>query len=48
LPGLLPDRGERFAVDEQLRALWDQEWVLYLLVGLLGFEWLIRKLLRLA
>jgi hypothetical protein len=48
LPGLLPDRGERFAVDEQLRALWDQEWVLYLLVGLLGFEWVIRKLLRLA
>jgi hypothetical protein len=48
LPGLLPDRGERFAVDEQLRALWDHEWVLYLLVGLLGFEWVIRKLLRLA
>jgi hypothetical protein len=48
LPGLLPDRGERFSVDEQLRALWDQEWVLYLLVGLLGFEWVIRKLLRLA
>jgi len=48
LPGLLPDRGERFAVDEQLRALWDQEWVLYLLLGLLGFEWVIRKLLRLA
>ncbi len=48
LPGLLPDRGERFAVDEQLRALWDQEWVLYLLVGLLGSEWVIRKLLRLA
>ena len=48
LPALLPDRGERFAVDEQLRPLWDQEWVLYLLVGLLGFEWVIRKLLRLA
>ena len=29
-------------------ALWDQQWVLYLLVGLLGFEWVIRKLLRLA
>jgi hypothetical protein len=48
LPGLLPDRGERFAVDEQLRALWDRQWVLYLLVGLLGVEWLTRKLLRLA
>ena len=48
LPALLPDRGERFAVDEQLRALWDRQWVLYLLVGLLGVEWLTRKLLRLA
>jgi Mg-chelatase subunit ChlD len=48
LAALLPDRGERFAVDEQLRALWDREWVLYLLVGLLGSEWVIRKLLRLA
>jgi hypothetical protein len=48
LSALLPDRGERFAVDEQLRALWDREWVLYLLVGLLGVEWVIRKLLRLA
>jgi hypothetical protein len=48
LPGLLPDRGERFAVDEQVRALWDRQWVLYLLVGLLGVEWLTRKLLRLA
>jgi hypothetical protein len=48
LPALLPDRGERFAVDEQLRALWDHEWVLYLLVGLLGSEWIIRKILRLA
>jgi von Willebrand factor type A domain len=48
LPSLLQDRGERFAVDEQLRALWDRQWVLYLLVGLLGLEWLTRKLLRLA
>jgi hypothetical protein len=48
LPALLPDRGERFAVDEQLRALWDRQWVLYLLVGLLGVEWLTRKLLRMA
>jgi hypothetical protein len=48
LPALLPDRGERFSVDEQLRALWDQEWVLFSLVGLLGCEWVVRKLLRLA
>ena len=48
LPALLPDRSERFAVDEQLRALWDREWVLFLLVGLLGVEWVTRKLLRLA
>jgi hypothetical protein len=48
IPSLLPDRSERIPIDEQLRTLWDQEWVLYALVGLLGCEWLIRKLLRLA
>jgi hypothetical protein len=27
---------------------WDEAWVMYLLVGLLGLEWLTRKLLKLA
>ena len=48
LPALLPNRSERVAIDERLRSLWDREWVLYLLVGLLACEWLTRKLLRLA
>lgn len=48
LAGLLPSKGEPFLVDERLRTLWDRQWVMYLLVGLLSLEWLIRKLLKLA
>jgi hypothetical protein len=48
LPGLLPNRGEQFYIPERLRTLWDREWVMYLLVGLLSVEWLTRKLLKLA
>jgi hypothetical protein len=48
LPALLPPRGEPFTIEERLRTLWDREWVLYLLVGLLSVEWLTRKLLKLA
>ena len=32
----------------QVKDLWDVWWVLGLAVGLLGLEWLTRKLLRLA
>jgi len=48
LPGLFPDRGEQFYVPERLRTLWDREWVMYLLAGILSAEWLTRKLLKLA
>ena len=48
LPALLPDRTRTVTIDERLRALWDRTWVLALLVGLLGVEWLTRKLARLA
>jgi hypothetical protein len=48
LPKLLPNHGEEFLVDERLRTLWDRDWVLYILVGLLSAEWLTRKLLKLA
>ena len=48
LPGLLPNRGEQFYIPERLRTLWDRDWVMYLLVGLLSVEWLTRKLLKLA
>lgn len=45
---LFPPQGEEFLVDERLRTLWDRNWVLWLLVGLLSAEWLTRKLLKLA
>ena len=48
LPALLPNRGELFFIPERLRTLWDRDWVMYLLVGLLSVEWLTRKLLKLA
>jgi hypothetical protein len=48
LPGLLPSKGEPFTIDERLQTLWDRDWVMYLLVGLLSLEWLARKLLKLA
>lgn len=48
LPELLPPRGEPFMIDERLQTLWDRGWVMYLLVGLLSLEWLLRKLLKLA
>jgi hypothetical protein len=48
LPPLLPHRGELFKVDERLRTLWDRQWVMYVLVGLLSLEWLSRKLLKLS
>ena len=48
LPALLPDRGEQVPIDERLKTLWDRGWVMYLMIGLLAFEWLTRKLLKLA
>jgi hypothetical protein len=48
LAELFPNRGEEFTVDERLRTLWDRNWVLYGLIGLLSLEWLTRKLLKLA
>lgn len=48
LYGLLPDRSESVMIDERLKPLWDRQWVLWSIVGLLGLEWLTRKLLKLA
>ncbi len=48
VPRRLPDRGEEFQIDQQLKTLWDREWLMYLLIGLLSVEWLTRKLLKLA
>ncbi|WP_437204537.1 hypothetical protein [Planctomicrobium sp. SH664] len=48
IPQLLPNRGERVMIDQQIRELWDRRWLMYLLGALLSVEWLIRKLLKLA
>ena len=48
VPKRLPNRGEEFQIDQQLRTLWDRQWLMFLLVGLLSVEWLTRKLLKLA
>jgi hypothetical protein len=48
IPDLLPNMGQVIIVDQQIRELWDRLWVLLLLIGLLGAEWLTRKLLKLA
>jgi hypothetical protein len=48
VPKRLPNRGEEFQIDQQLRTLWDRQWLMFLLVGLLSTEWLTRKLLKLA
>ena len=48
IPALLPDKGERIVVDQRIDEVWDRGWILGLLVGLLGVEWLSRKLLKLA
>jgi hypothetical protein len=48
LPSLLPDTGQEFVIDQRIKELWDRNWMLGLLVGLLSLEWLLRKLLKLA
>ncbi len=48
LASLLPDRSTTKIQFDVPRALWDRQWVLYLLIGLLSVEWLTRKLLKLA
>ena len=48
LPTLLPDRSEPVIVDEQLRTLWDRNWLMYLMIGLLSLEWLLRRVVRLS
>lgn len=48
LAELLPNMGQQIIVDQQIRELWDRLWVLLALIGLLGAEWLTRKLLKLA
>lgn len=48
LASMLPDRSQPVVVDEQLRTLWDQSWIMYLLAGLLAAEWALRRVVRLS
>ena len=48
LPKELDNRTRQKRTYERPERLWDREWVIYFLVGVLGLEWLTRKLLRLA
>ena len=48
LSSLLSDESQPVVVDEQLRTLWDRQWLMYLSIGLLAFEWIMRRLWRLS
>jgi len=48
LPALLTDKHKIVPVDQQIETLWDQQWVLFALVGVLSVEWLTRKWVKLA
>ena len=48
LPALLPDKSEPVVIDEQLRTLWDRQWLMFLIVGLLALEWILRRVVRLS
>jgi hypothetical protein len=48
LTSLLPRNTETTVLTSPPRPLWDRQWVVILLVGLLGAEWILRKLVRLA
>ncbi len=48
LPALLKDQSITTVQTGFPDPQWDEAWVMYLLVGLLGLEWLTRKLLKLA
>ncbi|MGQ0633126.1 MAG: VWA domain-containing protein [Planctomycetaceae bacterium] len=48
LPALLPDRSTQRIEYSVPRPLWDRQWIIFLLAGLLSLEWLTRKLLKLA
>ncbi len=47
LPSQIPDRHESTTIRSRPTPLWDDKWVLLLLVGLLSTEWALRKIFRL-
>jgi len=48
LPDFLPDRSEPVVIDEQQKTLWDRQWLMYLMAGLLAVEWALRRVVRLS
>ena len=48
LQDLLRDESQPVVVDEQLRTLWDRQWLMFLACGLLAFEWAARRWYRLS
>ena len=48
LPSLLTDQSQPVVVDERLQTLWDRGWILFLMVTLLAFEWILRRVWRLS
>jgi hypothetical protein len=44
----LPDRRKTITLTATPESLWDNEWVMWGLVGILSLEWLIRRLMKLA
>ncbi|MFO0945744.1 MAG: vWA domain-containing protein [Planctomycetota bacterium] len=48
IPPLLEDRTETSVFSGTPSALWDRGWVIFVVVALLGVEWLLRKLSALA
>ena len=48
IPALFPDRSTTKSQFDVPHSVWDMQWVMYLLVAVLGLEWLTRKLLKLA
>lgn len=48
LTELLRDESQPVVVDEQLRTLWDRQWLMILACCLLGFEWAARRWYRLS
>lgn len=48
LPTRLEGKSQETYIDEQPQTQWDRMFLMWLLLGLLGIEWLSRKLLKLA
>jgi len=47
IPSAIPDRSESMTVKSRPLQLWDNQWTLILLIGLLTIEWGVRKWVRL-